>query len=77
MALAALTLLFLYLLAFGREGSAALRVWCRAAAVVLLAVTLLDGWNGAAAVPRGWTAAGPPFPMVWTPCAMAIIPPPA
>ena len=57
MALAALTLLFLYLLAFGREGSAALRVWCRAAAVVLLAVTLLDGWNGAAARPA-WLDSG-------------------
>ena len=53
MALAALTLLFLYLLAFGREGRAALRVWCRAAVVVLLAVTVLDGWSGDAARP-GW-----------------------
>lgn len=53
MALAALTLLFLHLLAFGREGRAALRVWCRAAVVVLLAVTVLDGWSGDAARP-GW-----------------------
>lgn len=51
MALAALTLLFLYLLAFGREGSAALRVWCRAAVIVLLTVTVLDGWNGDTARP--------------------------
>ena len=57
MAMAALTLLFLYLLAFGREGHAALRVWCRAALLVLLAVTVLDGWNGDAARP-GWLESG-------------------
>lgn len=51
MALAALTLLLLYLLAFTGRDAAALRVWCRAAAAILLTVTVLGGWSGDAAHP--------------------------
>lgn len=59
MALAALTLLLLHLLAFtGR--AAALRVWYRAAAAILLAVTVLGGWSGDAARPTWLTMAGLP-----------------
>lgn len=51
MALAALTLLLLYLLAFTGRDAAALRVWFRAAAAILLTVTVIGGWSGDAARP--------------------------
>lgn len=56
-ALCALTLLLLYVLRFGRGEGSALRVWGRAALVLLLTVTLLGGWDGDAAHPA-WLDTG-------------------
>lgn len=56
-ALCALTLLLLYALRFGRGEGSALRAWGRAALALLLTVTLLGGWDSAAAHPA-WLDTG-------------------